>query len=96
MTASIRAPLSAVCMLIVLIAAPCGLHAQGVKTFGGFYCGDDCSGHARGYDWAERRGLTDEDQCRGQSDAFIEGCRAYIEDPYRGSDEDDDGVAIDR
>jgi hypothetical protein len=30
------------------------------RTFGGFDCTDDCSGHAAGYEWAEQHDIDDE------------------------------------
>jgi hypothetical protein len=66
------------------------------RTFGGYDCTDDCSGHAAGYRWAERRGVEDASECPyGNSNSFHEGCLAYAEDQYRGADEDDDGEEID-
>src|SRR5690348_8954268 len=43
--------------------------------FHGYSCTQDCSGHEAGYDWAERRDITDEDDCTGNSESFIEGCK---------------------
>ncbi len=65
--------------------------------FGGYECMDDCSGHAAGYRWAEENGFTDEAGCplNGAAISFWEGCKAYVEDPIRGADEDDDGESID-
>lgn len=48
------------------------------KTFHGYSCTDDCSGHKAGYNWAAKKGLTSEDECGGRSNSFIEGCRAYV------------------
>src|SRR6516165_5175220 len=70
------------------------------QTFGGYECTDDCSGHKAGYEWAEAKGITDEDQCEDilttapNRTSFYEGCMAYVEDPSRGADEDDDGDEI--
>jgi hypothetical protein len=65
------------------------------RTFGGFDCAIDCSGHARGYRWAERIEITEGSECPlGNSRAFFEGCLAYTEDPDRGADEDDEGNLI--
>lgn len=76
-------------------AASSPLAAQD-RTFGDYDCTDDCSGHAAGYRWAERRGVQDASECPyGNSNSFYEGCLAYAEDPYRGADEDDDGEEID-
>lgn len=48
--------------------------------FMGYPCTDDCSGHRAGYQWAKDSGIDDPDDCRGKSNSFIEGCRAYAED----------------
>jgi hypothetical protein len=71
------------------------------RTFGGYECTVDCSGHKAGYDWAETGGNVTEGECeaillRGPNrSSFYEGCLVYVEDPYRGSDQDDDGDDID-
>lgn len=61
------------------------------QTFGGYECTEDCSGHKAGYEWAEENNISDESDCNGASTSFNEGCQAYIEDPDRGSESDDDG-----
>lgn len=33
--------------------------------FHGYPCTQDCSGHRAGYEWAERKGVTDPDDCGG-------------------------------
>lgn len=43
-------------------------------------CTSDCSGHDAGYAWAEEKGIDDIDDCGGNSNSFIEGCEAYVED----------------
>lgn len=48
-------------------------------TFHGRPCTTDCSGHAAGYEWAEKKGLEDPEDCTGKSRSFIEGCRTYVE-----------------
>ena len=47
------------------------------NTYKGYECTDDCSGHEAGYEWAQRKGITDPDDCGGNSVSFIEGCRSY-------------------
>jgi hypothetical protein len=47
-------------------------------TFHGDPCTVDCSGHQAGYDWAEQHDIDDEDDCGGNSESFIEGCKAYV------------------
>lgn len=67
-------------------------------TFHGYTCRVDCSGHEAGYEWAEEKGITDPEDCGGNSESFIEGCRAYAEeeggvtDGGFQDDEDEDDV----
>jgi len=53
-----------------------------MTTFHGYACNTDCSGHESGYAWAERKGITDPDDCGGKSQSFIEGCRAYADENF--------------
>jgi hypothetical protein len=70
------------------------------RSFGGYECTVDCSGHKAGYEWAEDKAITDEAQCRQilvitpNRTSFYEGCLTYVENPFRGADEDDDGDEI--
>ncbi len=65
---------------------------DGTHTFHGYACTDDCSGHQAGYDWAEEHGVTDPDSCGGNSQSFIEGCKAFAgEDGPDGDGDDTDG-----
>ncbi len=48
--------------------------------FHGYPCTQDCEGHEAGYQWAEDNGITDPDDCDGNSQSFIEGCQAYAEE----------------
>lgn len=54
----------------------------GYKTFSGYDCTEDCSGHEAGYEWAEENDISDTYDCDGNSQSFIEGCEAYIEENY--------------
>lgn len=54
----------------------------GSLTWHGYNCTEDCSGHEAGYDWAERKGIDDAADCGGNSQSFIEGCEAYVEENY--------------
>lgn len=49
-------------------------------SYAGYGCTVDCSGHDAGYNWAAENGITDPDNCGGNSWSFIEGCRAYAEE----------------
>jgi hypothetical protein len=49
-------------------------------TFGEYPCGDDCSQHEAGYRWAWVHGITEPDNCDGNTGRFIEGCRVYAEE----------------
>lgn len=46
---------------------------------GSYGCTGDCSGHDAGYRWAEQNDIDDPDDCDGNSQSFIEGCREYAE-----------------
>jgi len=65
------------------------------NTFHGYDCAVDCSGHEAGYRWAEEHNITDEEDCGGNSQSFIEGCKAYAEEQSgddnsdRSSDDDE-------
>ena len=50
------------------------------QTEGSGDCTVDCSGHDAGFAWAKENEIEDPDQCGGNSDSFIEGCRAYGEE----------------
>ncbi len=83
-------------LLALTLAATTDFSSADDRTFGGYECTDDCSGHKAGYEWAERKGIKSSSDCPlGNSNSFYEGCLAYTEDPYRGSDADDDGEDID-
>jgi hypothetical protein len=60
--------------------------ASAPPEFHGYPCTDDCSGHEAGYTWAEEHGITDEDDCGGNSESFIEGCKAYAEEQADDTD----------
>ena len=49
-------------------------------SFAGKGCTQDCSGHEAGYAWASQHGITDPDQCGGNSWSFVEGCKSYAEE----------------
>ncbi len=66
------------------------------STFAGYDCTGDCSGHQAGYDWAEEKGISDEDDCEtagehSNSPSFAEGCKAFV----NGDDASDDGDKYD-
>ena len=50
------------------------------QDFHGYPCTQDCSGHEAGFEWADRKGIDDVDDCGGNSNSFIEGCQAYVEE----------------
>lgn len=72
-------------------------HADSYEAFDGDPCTEDCSGHEAGYSWAERRSITDEDECdqageTSNSPSFAAGCKAYVrgDDEDESTDDDDD------
>jgi hypothetical protein len=67
------------------------------KTFDGYECTVDCSGHQAGYYWAEEHGISDGDDCdaageHSNSPSFAEGCHAYVDggDTLASDDSTDD------
>ena len=66
------------------------------RTYGGYECAVDCSGHAAGYEWAREHEIDDDANCpQGNSQSFQEGCLAYTSDPNRADpDEDDNGDTV--
>jgi hypothetical protein len=62
------------------------------RTYAGFNCTVDCSGHEAGYRWAEQNSIDDEDYCPdGDSESFHEGCIAYVEGEPRAAN--DNGIS---
>lgn len=90
-----RATVAVITLVFAFIPAAV-TYAQESRTFGGFDCTDDCSGHAAGYNWAQSKSITDESDCGGDSNSFTEGCQVYVREPSRGADEDDDGNEIEQ
>lgn len=50
------------------------------RTYKGYACTIDCSGHEAGYAWAEEHDIDEPDDCGGNSNSFIVGCQAYVEE----------------
>jgi hypothetical protein len=50
---------------------------SGPLLFHGYACGSDCIGHQKGYSWAADHKISNPADCRGTSETFIEGCRAF-------------------
>jgi hypothetical protein len=59
-------------------AEPANVDATDVEQPDFDNCTQDCSGHEAGFQWAQEHDLTDEDECGGNSDSFIEGCQAFV------------------
>ena len=55
---------------------------SGEKTYNGYECTEDCSGHEAGYNWAEENNISDESDCDGNSNSFNEGCSSFVEENY--------------
>jgi hypothetical protein len=71
---------------IVLMAARCiALSTVAQLDFMDYPCTQDCSGHEAGYRWAEHKGIEDSDDRRGNSNSFIQGCKAYVAENYPAS-----------
>lgn len=61
--------------------------AYDVEDSGDYVCTQDCSGHEAGFAWAQERDFTDENDCGGNSQSFIEGCEAFVRDRQERADE---------
>jgi hypothetical protein len=60
-----------------------GAMPPGPLLFHGYTCGGDCTSHQAGYAWGSTHKISNPLDCRGTSETFVEGCRAYagIEGP---------------
>ncbi len=60
--------------------------SSGPFLFHGYACGEDCASHQQGYSWASAHKIADPRDCRGTSESFIEGCRAFagVAGPFGG------------
>ncbi|WP_367256265.1 hypothetical protein [Pseudomonas sp. stari2] len=76
---------------IVLLVLSLGSTTIFADTFDGYECTDDCSGHQAGYDWAEQKGIDDENSCSTPSESFNEGCQSFVEGGAGVISTDDDG-----
>jgi hypothetical protein len=65
---------------------PSSLPSYPSRSFNGYSCTSDCSGHEAGYEWAEENGIDDPGDCDGNSDSFIEGCQAYANEQMAAED----------
>lgn len=68
---------------------------QSPKTFAGYECTEDCSGHEAGYKWAEEHDIDNQDDCDSAGDtsnspSFAEGCKAYVNGDSPDEEDDDD------
>jgi hypothetical protein len=80
---------------IILAAALAVVNSGRAATFGGHDCVDNCEGHAAGYDWAELHQIEHWEDCSpSDSLSFQQGCQTRVDNPGRGSDQDDDGNEI--
>lgn len=79
--------------LVIAIACIAASTIVMADDFAGYPCTQDCSGHEAGFDWAERKSIDDVDDCGGNSESFIEGCHAYVEEnkPAEDASEPVDG-----
>jgi len=74
-------------LLAISLIIPLPAFAQ---SFHGYSCTQDCSGHQAGYRWAIQHGVDDASDCRGNSQSFIEGCRAAVEESSEADDHNEE------
>lgn len=61
--------------------------AYDVEDSGDYVCTQDCSGHEAGFAWAQEKDFTDESDCGGNSQSFIEGCEAFVRERQELADQ---------
>ena len=66
------------------------LRPSGPLVFHGYACTLECSQLQEGYAWASSRQISNPADCRGTSETFIDGCRAFagIRGPFGGREFD--------
>lgn len=60
--------------------------AYSVADDGNYECTEDCSGHEAGFEWAQENDIGDSSDCGGNSQSFIEGCEAFVEERQEEAD----------
>ncbi len=68
-------------------ADPDQVDSADVEDTGDYSCTQDCSGHEAGVAWAQENDLSDESECGGRSQSFIEGCEAFARDRQEQADQ---------
>jgi hypothetical protein len=80
---------------LVLMPLPSARSETGEATFGEFDCLGNCSDHAAGFEWAREHKIIDSNDCPLDSSlSFREGCIVYTREPFRNSQQDDQGNDI--
>lgn len=66
------------------------LRPSGPLVFHGYACTIECGQLQEGYAWASARQISNPADCRGTSETFIDGCRAFtgIRGPFGGREFD--------
>ena len=72
---------------------PSRFHSTMMHKFNEYDCTIDCSGHTAGFEWAERKSISDGDDCDAagehyNSPSFAEGCHAYLDGETKPDDEE--------
>lgn len=62
------------------VADPSNVDAYDVEDSGNYVCARDCTGHGAGFEWAQENDITDASGCGGNSQSFIEGCEAFVQE----------------
>jgi hypothetical protein len=55
------------------------LQGKSYREVTGSSCDGDCSGHEAGFAYAKEHDLQHAADCTGDSDAFVQGCKAYVQ-----------------
>ncbi len=75
-------------LALIMLTAGAAIAESLPKTYKGYNCTKDCSGHKAGYAWAAKKGIADINACSGKSHSFVEGCRSWVLEQNENSAED--------
>ena len=82
-----RYTLSAILIIIPLSPGLSLATARGLQGADCKFDTVDCSAYETGYEWADLNNIESVGDCLGNSDSFIEGCHAYVEEDQSDQNE---------
>ena len=67
-------------MIVGLVSLAIEKRESQTMFFHGVECIHDCSGHISGFQWSKRKKIINSNNCTGNSQSFIEGCKIYVKE----------------